>query len=379
MSTFNSAAIEEFNGGVWVFCEQRQGEMMTTSYELISEGRKLANELGTKLYGVLLGKDVEGIAKELGGYGADGVYVCESDLLEHYTTSAYTKVICGLIEEYKPEIMLIGATNIGRDLGPRVAARMHTGLCADCTHLDIDVANYQEFLRGASTLAEPRIAATQFAMVLGQKHDVSRDLKMTRPAFGGHLMASIICPRFRPAMATVRPGVMKKNAFDAAKAEACEVIKPAFALTADDMDTEVVEVVKAAKKLVDLIGAEVVVSVGRGISKDVEKGIALAEELAEVLGGVVGASRAVTDAGWMSVDHQVGQTGKTVHPRIYVALGISGAIQHKAGMQDAECIIAVNKNDFAPIFECADYGIVGDLFKVTPMLIEAIKAAKAAK
>ena len=379
MSTFNSAAIEEFNGGVWVFCEQRQGTMMSTSFELISEGRKLANELGTKLYGVLLGKDVEGIAKELGGYGADGVYVCESDLLEHYTTSAYTKVICGLIEEYKPEIMLIGATNIGRDLGPRVAARMHTGLCADCTHLDIDVANYQEFLRGASTLAEPRIAATQFAMVLGQKHDVSRDLKMTRPAFGGHLMASIICPRFRPAMATVRPGVMKKNAFDAAKAEACEIIKPNFALTADDMDTEVVEVVKAAKKLVDLIGAEVVVSVGRGISKDVEKGIALAEELAEVLGGVVGASRAVTDAGWMSVDHQVGQTGKTVHPRIYVALGISGAIQHKAGMQDAECIIAVNKNDFAPIFECADYGIVGDLFKVTPMLIEAIKAAKAAK
>ena len=378
MSTFNSAAIEEFNGGVWVFCEQRQGTMMSTSFELISEGRKLANELGTKLYGVLLGNNVEGIAKELGGYGADGVYVCEDAKLENYTTSAYTKVICSLIETYKPEIMLIGATNIGRDLGPRVAARMHTGLCADCTHLDIDVANYQEFLRSASTLPEARITATQYAMVMGQKHDVSRDLKMTRPAFGGHLMASIICPRFRPAMATVRPGVMKKNAFDAAKAEACEIIKPAFELTDADMDTEVVEVVKAAKKLVDLIGAEVVVSVGRGISKDVQKGIALAEELAEVLGGVVGASRAVTDSGWMTVDHQVGQTGKTVHPRIYVALGISGAIQHKAGMQDAECIIAVNKNDFAPIFECADYGIVGDLFKVTPMLIEAIKAAKAA-
>ena len=379
MSTFNSAAIEEFNGGVWVFCEQRQGTMMSTSFELISEGRKLANELGTKLYGVLLGNNVEGIAKELGGYGADGVYVCEDAKLENYTTSAYTKVICSLIETYKPEIMLIGATNIGRDLGPRVAARMHTGLCADCTHLDIDVANYQEFLRSASTLPEARITATQYAMVMGQKHDVSRDLKMTRPAFGGHLMASIICPRFRPAMATVRPGVMKKNEFDAAKAEACEIIKPAFELTDADMDTEVVEVVKAAKKLVDLIGAEVVVSVGRGISKDVQKGIALAEELAEVLGGVVGASRAVTDAGWMTVDHQVGQTGKTVHPRIYVALGISGAIQHKAGMQDAECIIAVNKNDFAPIFECADYGICGDLFKVTPMLIEAIKAAKAAK
>ena len=379
MSTFNSAAIEEFNGGVWVFCEQRQGEMMTTSYELISEGRKLANELGTKLYGVLLGNNVEGIAKELGGYGADGVYVCEDAKLENYTTSAYTKVICSLIETYKPEIMLIGATNIGRDLGPRVAARMHTGLCADCTHLDIDVANYQEFLRSASTLPEARITATQYAMVMGQKHDVSRDLKMTRPAFGGHLMASIICPRFRPAMATVRPGVMKKNAFDAAKAEACEIIKPAFELTDADMDTEVVEVVKAAKKLVDLIGAEVVVSVGRGISKDVEKGIALAQELADVLGGVLGGSRAVIDAGWLSADHQVGQTGKTVHPKIYFALGISGAIQHKAGMQDSECIIAVNKNDAAPIFEVADYGIVGDLFKVVPTMIEQFKAFKADK
>ena len=379
MSTFNSAATAEFNGGVWVFCEQRPGEMMTTSYELISEGRKLANELGTKLYGILLGDQVEGMAKELGGYGADGVYVCEHELLKFYTTDGYTKVICDVIEQYKPEIMLIGATNIGRDLGPRVAARLHTGLCADCTHLDIDVANYQDFLRSASTLPEPRVAATNFAMVMGQKHDVSRDLKMTRPAFGGHLMASIICPRFRPAMATVRPGVMKKNEFDAAKAEACEIIKPAFELTAADMQTEVVEVVKATKKLVDLIGADVVVSVGRGISKDVEKGIALAEELAEVLGGVVGASRAVVDSGWMTADHQVGQTGKTVHPRIYVALGISGAIQHKAGMSDSECIIAVNKNDSAPIFEVADYGIVGDLFKVVPMMIESIKAAKAAK
>jgi electron transfer flavoprotein alpha subunit len=379
MSTFNSAATAEFNGGVWVFCEQRQGEMMTTSYELISEGRKLANELGTKLYGILLGDQVEGLAKELGGYGADGVYVCENELLKFYTTDAYTKVICDVVEQYKPEIMLIGATNIGRDLGPRVAARLHTGLCADCTHLDIDVANYQDFLRSASTLPEARVTATNFAMVMGQKHDVSRDLKMTRPAFGGHLMASIICPRFRPAMATVRPGVMKKNEFDAAKAEACEIIKPAFELTAADMQTEVVEVVKATKKLVDLIGADVVVSVGRGISKDVEKGIALAEELAEVLGGVVGASRAVVDSGWMTADHQVGQTGKTVHPRIYVALGISGAIQHKAGMQDSECIIAVNKYENAPIFEAADYGICGDLFKVVPMMIESIKAAKAAK
>ena len=379
MSNFDSSAIQEFKGGVWVFCEQRQGSMMPTSFELISEGRKLADELDTKLYGILLGDGIEGIAKELGGYGADGVYVCDHPLLKEYTTDGYTKVICEVIEEYKPEIMLIGATNIGRDLGPRCAARLHTGLCADCTHLDVDMGIYKDFLKENSTLAPERIDATSHAMVLGQKHDVSRDLKMTRPAFGGHLMASIICPRFRPAMATVRPGVMKKAAFDQAKADACEIIKPEFTLTADDMQTEVVEVVKAAKKLVDLIGADVVVSVGRGISKDVEGGIKLAEELAEVLGGVVGGSRATIDSGWLSADHQVGQTGKTVHPKIYVALGISGAIQHKAGMQDSECIIAVNKNDTAPIFEIADYGICGDLFKVTPLLIEAIKAAKAAK
>jgi len=379
MSTFNSSDVAAFKGGVWVFCEQRQGSMMPTSFELISEGRKLADELGTKLYGILLGEGIEGIAKELGGYGADGVYVCDHPLLKNYTTDGYTKVICDVIEEYKPEIMLIGATNIGRDLGPRCAARLHTGLCADCTHLDVDMGIYKDFLKENSTLAPERIDATSHAMVLGQKHDVSRDLKMTRPAFGGHLMASIICPRFRPAMATVRPGVMKKAAFDQAKADACEIIKPSFTLTADDMKTEVVEVVKAAKKLVDLIGADVVVSVGRGISKDVEGGIKLAEELAEVLGGVVGGSRATIDSGWLSADHQVGQTGKTVHPKIYVALGISGAIQHKAGMQDSECIIAVNKNDTAPIFEIADYGICGDLFKVTPLLIEAIKAAKAAK
>ena len=375
MSTFNSADIAAFNGGVWVFCEQRQGTMMPTSFELISEGRKLADELGTKLYGILLGHNIEGIAKELGGYGADGVYVCDHPLLENYTTDGYTKVICDVIEEYKPEMMLIGATNIGRDLGPRCAARLHTGLCADCTHLDVDMGIYKDFLREASTLPAEKIDGLNTAMVLGEKHDVSRDLKMTRPAFGGHLMASIICPRFRPAMATVRPGVMKKAPFDQAKADACELIKPNFSLTEADMQTQVIEVVKAAKKLVDLIGADVVVSVGRGISKDVEGGI----KLAEVLGGVVGGSRATIDSGWLSADHQVGQTGKTVHPKIYVALGISGAIQHKAGMQDSECIIAVNKNENAPIFEIADYGICGDLFKVTPMLIEAIKAAKAAK
>ena len=378
MSTFNNTDLAAFKD-VWVFCEQRQGKLMPTDFELISEGRKLADELGVKLCGLLLGDNVEGLAKELGGYGADEVIVCESPLLKDYTTDAYAKVICDVIEDLKPEAFLIGATNIGRDLGPRCAARLHTGLCADCTHLDVDMGVYKDFLRDASTLAEAKIDGMNYAMVLGEKHDVSRDMKMTRPAFGGHLMATIICPRFRPSMATVRPGVMKKAPFDQAKADACKIVKPAFTLTEADIKTEVVETVKAAKKLVDLVGAEFIVSVGRGISKDVETGLKLAEELAEVLGGVVGASRAVVDSGWISADHQVGQTGKTVHPKVYVALGISGAIQHKAGMQEAECIIAINKNDTAPIFEVADYGICGDLFKVTPMLIEAIKAAKAAK
>ena len=373
---YNSADIAAFKN-VWVFCEQRNSKMMPTTLELISEGRKLADQLGVKLCGVLLGDDVDGLAKELGGYGADTVLVYDSPLLKNYTTDGYTKVLTEAVMEYKPEVLLIGASNIGRDLAPRCAARLHTGLCADCTHLDIDMANYKEFLRESSTLADERIEKIGKVRIAGSDHDVSRDLKMTRPAFGGHLMASIICPRFRPAMATVRPGVMKKGVFDPAAAEKTEIIHPEFSLAAEDIKTEVADVVKAAKKMVDLIGAEVVVYVGRGISKDVEKGIKLAEELADVLGGVVGSSRACVDAGWIGADHQVGQTGKTVHPKIYVALGISGAIQHKAGMQDSECIIAVNKNESAPIFEVADYGITGDLYKVVPQLIESIKAIKA--
>ena len=367
MSTFVNTDPSAFKG-VWVFCEQREGKLMPTDFELISEGRKLADDLGVELCGLLLGDKVEGLAKELGGYGADRIIVCEHPLLKDYTTDAYTKVICDVVMEKKPEIMLIGATNIGRDLGPRCAATLHTGLTADCTHLDVDVEKYKAFLKTTSTMD-----------VDNMKFDEGTHLKMTRPAFGGHLMATIICPRFRPQMSTVRPGVMKKAPFDQAKADACQIVKPAFSLTAEDIKTEVLSVEKAAEKLVDLIGADVIVSVGRGISKDVQKGIELAEQLAAALGGgVVGASRAVTDAGWMTADHQVGQTGKTVHPKIYVALGISGAIQHTAGMQDSECIIAVNKNEGAPIFGVADYGIVGDLFKVVPELIKQIEAAKAA-
>ena len=365
MSTFVNTDPTAFKG-VWVFCEQREGKLMPTDFELISEGRKLADDLGVELCGLLLGDKVEGLAKELGGYGADRIIVCEHPLLKDYTTDAYTKVICDVVMEKKPEIMLIGATNIGRDLGPRCAATLHTGLTADCTHLDVDVEKYKAFLKTTSTMD-----------VDNMKFDEGTHLKMTRPAFGGHLMATIICPRFRPQMSTVRPGVMQRAPFDQAKADKVVVEKYSVELAASDIKTEVLEIVKAAKDLVDLTGAEVIVSVGRGIGKDVPAGIKLAEELAEALGGgVVGGSRAAVDAGWLSADHQVGQTGKTVRPKIYVALGISGAIQHLAGMQDSECIIAVNKNETAPIFEAADYGICGDLFKVVPMMIEALKAEK---
>ena len=356
--------------GVWVFCEQRQGALMSTDFELISEARKLADELGCEVTGLLLGDHVEPIAKELGGYGADKVMVCESPLLKDYTTDAYAKVVCDMVNEYKPEVLLIGATNIGRDLGPRCAARLHTGLTADATHLDIDTKKYVEFLAESSTIDLSK-----------QTFDYEdRNLKMTRPAFGGHLMATIICPRFRPQMATVRPGVLKKGEYNEERANKVVVEKLPVDIADADLKTRVVEVVKEAKELVDLTGAEVVVSVGRGISKDVEKGIELAKELAaEFNGGVLGGSRAAIDSGWLTADHQVGQTGKTVHPKLYVALGISGAIQHKAGMQDSECIVAVNKNDAAPIFDVADYGICGDLFKVVPLMIDAIRAAKAGK
>lgn len=362
MSEFNNTKIEDFKG-VWVFCEQRNGQLMDTDFELISEGRKLADDLGCELCGVLLGENVAGLANELGGYGADKVLVCDSPLLKEYTTDAYTKVICELVMERKPEIFLIGATNIGRDLGPRCAARLHTGLTADCTSLFVDTAKYLEFLAENSTIdTNP------------EKYDMdAKNLKMTRPAFGGHLMATIICPRFRPQMSTVRPGVMKKADFCQKKADAVVVEQVTVNLAETDIRTKVIEVVKEAKNMVDLTGAEVIVAVGHGISKDVEKGMKLAEELAATLGGVVGASRAAVDAGWISADHQVGQTGKTVRPRIYIALGISGAIQHKSGMQDSECIIAVNNSAEAPIFECADYGICADLFEVVPYMIEEAK------
>ena len=334
---------------LWVFIEtEEDGSPKKVGLELLNPGRRLADKQGGKLVAVVIGDNIAASVEAAGSHGADQVIAVEGPEYKSYSTDAYANALCHMVEKYGPSTLMIGATPNGRDMGPRVSCRLNTGLTADCTALDID--------------------------------EESGNVAWTRPAFGGHLMATIICPRFRPQMSTVRPGVMKKAPFDQAKADACQIVKPAFSLTADDIKTEVLSVEKAAEKLVDLIGADVIVSVGRGISKDVNKGIELAEQLAAALGGgVVGASRAVTDAGWMSADHQVGQTGKTVHPKIYVALGISGAIQHTAGMQDSECIIAVNKNESAPIFGVADYGIVGDLFKVVPELIKQIEAAKAAE
>ena len=365
---FNSKDTAAFKG-VWVFCEQRDGVILSTGYQLLSEGRKLANDLGVELCGVLLGHEVnETYAKALGGYGADRVYICDHPLLKDYTTDAYTKVICDLVEDKKPEIFLLDATNRGRDLGPRVASRLKTGLTADCTPLDVDVEKYKAFLKTTSTID-----------VDNTKFEANTNLKMTRPAFGGHLMATIVCPDYRPQMSTVRPGVMQTQAYNEETAAKTVLEKVDVQLTKEDIHVDLVEIVKSAKKAVDLIGADVVVSVGRGISADPKRGLEIAEELANVLGGVVGASRAVVADGYIGVGHQVGQTGKTVHPKIYVALGISGAIQHVSGMQDAECIIAVNKNANAPIFDVATYGITGDLFKVGPMLAEAIAKFKAEK
>ena len=364
--SFNSSDITLFKD-IWVFCEQRDGKLMETNFELLSEGRKLADERNSRLVGILLGENVEDLAKELGGYGADRVLVCQSKALKNYTTETYTKVLCDMVMDRKPEVLLIGASNIGRDLAPRCAARLHTGLTADCTHLDIDMEKYVDFLEQSSTMD---VSALQFDME-------DTNLKMTRPAFGGHLMATIICPKYRPCMSTIRPGVLEKAAFSEAMAEKCVVEICPAEIIEEDLKTKVLEVVHETKELVDLIGAEIIVAVGRGIGKDVENGLRLAEELADAFGGgVVAGSRASIDNGWLTPDRQVGQTGKTVRPRIYVAVGISGAIQHVAGMQDAECIIAINKNETAPIFDIADYGICGDLFKVLPLLIEELQAMR---
>lgn len=327
--------IDEYRG-VWVFAEQREGKLLNVAIELVGEGRKIADALETELTAILLGNNVDDLAEKLVKYGADNVIYADSELLDVYTTDGYTKVIYDLIEERKPEIMLIGATNIGRDLGPRISARVHTGLTADCTRLDVDLEN--------------------------------RRLMQTRPAFGGNLMATIICPNYRPQMSTVRPGVMEKAKFDENRQGNIEKFTPD--LKDEDIVAKVLEYVRGGKAEVKLEEANIIVSGGRGLGDP--EGFKLIEELAEKLGAVVGASRATVDAGWIDHSHQVGQTGKTVRPTVYIACGISGAIQHLAGMQGSKVIIAINKDKDAPIFKVADYGIVGDLYEVLPELINGL-------
>ena len=352
---------------LYVIAEQRDGEIAKVTLELLGEATILAADLGEKVYAVLMGDQIKDKAQSLIEAGADGVIVIEDPMLKEYVTEPYAKALTAMIKKYDPNIVLFGATSIGRDIAPRVAARVHTGLTADCTHLDINMNKYFEFLKATSTADTDSIEKK-----LGMD-DVT--LKMTRPAFGGNVMATIRCADYRPQMATVRPGVMKKIAPQTGKQGTVEEFKVEF--TDADMNVTIKEVIKQTHKAVDITDAKVLVSGGRGIgSADFYKEL---QKVADLLGGEISSSRANVDAGWIEKSRQVGQTGKTVHPKVYVALGISGAIQHKAGMQDSELIIAVNKDETAPIFEIADYGITGDLFKVVPLMIDAIKAARESK
>jgi electron transfer flavoprotein alpha subunit len=346
---------------VWVYAEQRKGKLMNVALELLGEGRRLARELGSgaKVYSVLIGDaaDIEPLARESFEYGADGAYVIADSLLKTFTTDGYTKVLTDAIKAYKPEIVLFGATHIGRDLAPRVAARLNTGLTADCTRLDVKVATYIDYAQKNTTLDTSDLDP--------DSDDLG--LKQTRPAFGGNLMATIVTPRTRPQMATVRPGVMTKR--ERKPGQEGELINVAPTLSDADIRTQVLEVVKSAKEIVSLTDADIICSGGRGLGD--ASGFELIGKFADKVGGVVGASRAAVDAGWIDHSHQVGQTGTTVKPQIYFACGISGAIQHLAGMQTSEIIVAINKDPGAPIFEVADYGIVGDLYKVIPQIIDA--------
>ncbi len=322
---------------VWVYGEQRDGELSSVVYELIGEGRKLADKLGEKLCVALPGRELYKQAEELINYGVDKVYLIEDDELGIYNDEYYTALMTELIEKYKPSIILLGATAIGRSLAPRVAARIKTGLTADCTGLDIDTE--------------------------------SKILLQTRPAFGGNIMATIVCKNHRPQMATVRPGVMK--AAEKKEDYNGEVIKHEFDITKVDLKTRVLKVVKELKESARINEASIIVSGGRGLGS--AGNFKIIAELADVLGGAVGASRAAVDSGWIDHDHQVGQTGTTVSPRIYIACGISGAVQHLVGMKSSDIIIAINKDPEAPIFNYATYGLVGDLFEIVPLLVKKIK------
>lgn len=322
---------------VYVFAEQREGKIQSVALELLGKARDLAEALNEKVCAVLLGSDVKGLAKDLIAHGADEVLVVDDPDLAVYTTEPYAQAIKAVVDAKKPGILLLGATTIGRDLGPRLAARLQTGLTADCTELDIEAE--------------------------------TRHLMMTRPAFGGNLLATIMCTENRPQMSTVRPGVMMAKPADASRQGTVEDFKVNF--DRSKFRVKVEQVVKEQKNLVDITAAKVLVSGGRGVGS--AEGFKKLEALAEVLGGEVSSSRAMVDAGVTEHARQVGQTGKTVRPDLYFALGISGAIQHLAGMEGADLIIAVNKDKFAPIFEVADMGIVGDLHKIVPALTAALK------
>ena len=345
--------LEEFKG-VFVFAQQVDNELGNIAFELLGEARKLAAPLNTQVTAVLIGHNVGSLTDQLAAYGADRVIVVDDPELEVYRTEPYAHALASVIQKFKPEILLIGATAIGRDLGPTVSARVATGLTADCTQLDIG-----EF----PMIPRPGVVQR------------SNQLLMTRPAFGGNTIATIACPDNRPQMATVRPGVMQKiDPIEDAEAEIIEY-NPGF--IKNNRYVEIEEVVKAVSDVVDIQDAKILVSGGRGMGGP--ENFAMLRELAKVLGGEVSCSRAVVDAGWMPKDMQVGQTGKTVRPQLYVAVGISGAIQHVAGMEESDYIIAINKDEDAPIFDVADYGIVGDLNKVVPKLTAQIKEALAKK
>ena len=339
--------------GVFVFAQQVDNVISNIAYELIGKGKELAKDLGVEVTAVLVGSDVKGLADQLAEYGADKVIVVDDPELKEYRTEPYTHAIASVIKEFKPEIFLIGATAIGRDLGPRVCARIHTGLTADCTKLDIGDFPMNP-VPGRET-----------------KHN---QLLMTRPAFGGNTIATIACPDFRPQMATVRPGVMQKAPKEAGKKAVVTEFNPGF--TKNNKYVDILEVVKAVSNTVDIMDAKILVSGGRGVGSP--ENFKILDDLAEAIGGTVSCSRAVVDAGWKPKDLQVGQTGKTVRPNVYFAIGISGAIQRLAGMEESDIIVAINKDESAPIFDVADYGVVGDLNKIVPMLTEKIKEAKAA-
>ena len=342
--------------GVYVFAQQVDNEISGIAYELLGKGKELAAKLNEEVTAVLIGHDVKGLADKLAEYGADKVIVVDDPELKEYRTEPYAHALASVINEFKPDIVLVGATAIGRDLGPTVSARVATGLTADCTVLEIG-----DFPLVAIPGKEDQ-----------QKHN---QLLMTRPAFGGNTIATIACPDNRPQMATVRPGVMQKiEPIVGAKANVIEY-NPGF--TPNDRYVEIKEIVKAVSDTVDIMDAKILVSGGRGVGSP--ENFKILEDLAEALGGSVSCSRAVVDSGWKPRDLQVGQTGKTVRPNLYIACGISGAIQHTAGMEESDIIIAINKDEDAPIFSVADYGIVGDLNKIVPQLTEAIKAAKANK